>query len=84
MTVVVIIFLPLVLAYQAWTYYVFRRRVSVQSFRPAPPAPPTPPAPRQPEMAAVPSQRAVPPAADGNGRRHRRGWLARARRGRNG
>jgi cytochrome bd ubiquinol oxidase subunit II len=81
MTVVVIIFLPLVLAYQAWTYYVFRRRVSVQSFRPAPPAPP---APRQPEMAAVPSQRAVPPAADGNGRRHRRGWLARARRGRNG
>ena len=28
MTVVVIIFLPLVLAYQTWTYYVFRRRVS--------------------------------------------------------
>ena len=28
MTVVVIIFLPLVLVYQAWTYYVFRRRVS--------------------------------------------------------
>ena len=36
MTVVVIIFLPLVLAYQAWTYYVFRRRVSVADFRPAP------------------------------------------------
>jgi cytochrome bd ubiquinol oxidase subunit II len=32
MTVVVIIFLPLVLAYQAWTYYVFRRRVSKREF----------------------------------------------------
>jgi cytochrome bd ubiquinol oxidase subunit II len=32
MTVVVIIFLPLVLAYQAWTYYVFRRRISAQEF----------------------------------------------------
>jgi cytochrome d ubiquinol oxidase subunit II len=29
MTVVAIIFLPLVLLYQGWTYYVFRRRVSV-------------------------------------------------------
>jgi len=36
MTVVVIVFLPLVLVYQAWTYYVFRRRVSVADFRPAP------------------------------------------------
>jgi hypothetical protein len=27
MTVVAIIFLPLVLAYQAWTYWVFRKRV---------------------------------------------------------
>jgi cytochrome bd ubiquinol oxidase subunit II len=35
MTVVVIIFLPLVLAYQTWTYYVFRRRVSRQEFQPA-------------------------------------------------
>jgi cytochrome bd ubiquinol oxidase subunit II len=34
MTVVVIIFLPLVLAYQTWTYYVFRRRVSRQEFQP--------------------------------------------------
>ena len=32
MTVVVIVFLPLVLAYQAWTYYVFRRRVSREEF----------------------------------------------------
>jgi cytochrome d ubiquinol oxidase subunit II len=43
MTVVVIIFLPLVLAYQSWTYYVFRRRVSKADFeprqRPAEPSP---------------------------------------------
>jgi cytochrome bd ubiquinol oxidase subunit II len=43
MTVVVIIFLPLVLAYQAWAYYVFRRRISPAEFQPqAPPATPTP------------------------------------------
>ena len=35
MTVVVIIFLPVVLAYQTWTYYVFRRRVSRSEFQPA-------------------------------------------------
>jgi cytochrome d ubiquinol oxidase subunit II len=34
MTVVVIVFLPLVLAYQTWTYYVFRRRVSKTDFEP--------------------------------------------------
>jgi len=34
MTVVVVIFLPFVLAYQTWTYYVFRRRVSKQGFQP--------------------------------------------------
>jgi len=38
MTVVVVIFLPLVLAYQAWTYYVFRRRVSASEFQPSAPA----------------------------------------------
>jgi cytochrome d ubiquinol oxidase subunit II len=48
MTVVVIIFLPLVLAYQAWTYYVFRRRVSASDFQqavpqPRPASPPTRP-----------------------------------------
>ena len=32
MTVVVVIFLPLVLAYQTWTYYVFRRRLSRREF----------------------------------------------------
>jgi cytochrome d ubiquinol oxidase subunit II len=35
MTVVVVIFLPVVLAYQTWTYYVFRRRVSTQEFKPS-------------------------------------------------
>jgi cytochrome bd-type quinol oxidase subunit 2 len=34
MTVVTAIFLPVVLAYTAWTYYVFRRRVSADGFRP--------------------------------------------------
>ena len=55
MTVVVIIFLPLVLAYQTWTYYVFRRRVSRQEFLPpalspgpAPEPGPRPPAPSEP------------------------------------
>jgi cytochrome d ubiquinol oxidase subunit II len=44
MTVVVVIFLPLVLAYQTWTYYVFRRRVSREQFIPVPAAavPPQP------------------------------------------
>jgi cytochrome d ubiquinol oxidase subunit II len=37
MTVVVLIFLPLVLAYQTWTYYVFRRRVSRDDFIQPPP-----------------------------------------------
>jgi len=34
-TVAALILLPFVLAYQAWTYYVFRRRITDQSFRPA-------------------------------------------------
>jgi cytochrome d ubiquinol oxidase subunit II len=44
-TVVVSVFLPLVLAYQAWTYYVFRRRVSASEFRPAAPQPKVVPEP---------------------------------------
>ena len=36
MTVVVVIFLPFVLAYQTWTYYVFRRRVSKRNSSPHP------------------------------------------------
>jgi len=52
MTVVVIVFLPLVLGYQAWTYYVFRRRVSREEFQP-------PASPGTPEAAPRP---AAPPA----------------------
>ena len=60
MTVVVIIFLPVVLAYQTWTYYVFRRRVSKQEFQP--PAPPPEAAP-----AAEPTPRpAAPPVRPGS------------------
>jgi cytochrome bd ubiquinol oxidase subunit II len=44
MTVVVVIFLPLVLLYQAWTYYVFRRRLSRSEFATIP-EPRTPPGP---------------------------------------
>jgi cytochrome bd ubiquinol oxidase subunit II len=39
MTVVSIILLPVVLIYQTWTYYVFRRRVSKQEFHPQEPSP---------------------------------------------
>jgi cytochrome d ubiquinol oxidase subunit II len=48
MTVVVIVLLPVVLLYQAWTYYVFRRRVSRSEFEsvPRPGTPSTPPGPR--------------------------------------
>ncbi len=35
MTVIALVFLPIVLAYQGWSYYVFRRRISDQSFRPS-------------------------------------------------
>jgi cytochrome d ubiquinol oxidase subunit II len=38
MTVVVAIFLPVVLVYTAWTYYVFRRRLSDKDFRAQPTA----------------------------------------------
>jgi cytochrome d ubiquinol oxidase subunit II len=45
MTVVALVLLPVVLAYQAWTYYVFRRRISDASFRPPPPRQATSPSP---------------------------------------
>ena len=58
MTVVVVIFLPLVLAYTAWTYYVFRQRVSPGDFKPprlvtprTPPAPAASPHPDGPRPA---------------------------------
>ena len=60
MTVVVIVFLPLVLLYQAWTYYVFRRRVSRSEFQPPAPSPTAAP---EPEPAPQP---ASPPVSPGN------------------
>ena len=60
MTVVALVLLPVVLAYQTWTYYVFRQRVSKQQFQ-ASPAPATPPGPRLPAV----TQDAAPPPAGG-------------------
>ncbi|MER6125185.1 cytochrome d ubiquinol oxidase subunit II [Streptomyces sp. NPDC001795] len=39
MSVVAIVFFPLVLAYQGWTYHVFRLRISAEQFRPSARAP---------------------------------------------
>jgi cytochrome bd ubiquinol oxidase subunit II len=60
MTIVVVVFLPLVLLYQAWTYYVFRKRVSASDFRP--PAPPPRVAP-EPEPEPRPT---APPVRPGS------------------
>jgi cytochrome d ubiquinol oxidase subunit II len=57
MTVVVIIFLPVVLAYQTWTYYVFRRRISKQEFEPPAPSPEAAPAAEPTPRPAAPSGR---------------------------
>ena len=66
MTVVALVLLPVVLAYQSWTYYVFRKRVTDSHFRPQPPPAATP--------VTVP---AVTPAPAGRGTQkatQRRGW----------
>jgi hypothetical protein len=67
--VVVVIFLPIVLAYQCWTYYVFRRRISREQFRPAPPAPPAVPVQTAPVQTVpaqpVPAQAGPPEATSG-------------------
>ena len=60
MTVVVVVLLPVVLAYQTWTYYVFRRRVSKQQFQP-----PAPSAAAAPRPGPTP-QPTSPPAAPGS------------------
>jgi cytochrome d ubiquinol oxidase subunit II len=56
-TVVALILLPFVLAYQGWTYYIFRRRITGQGYGQPPPAP------RPPAPAAVAAQ----PAAQSGG-----------------
>ena len=73
MTVIAVILLPLVLGYQAWTYYVFRQRISVHHFRPAA-APAMPPVPAPAQAPATESR--PPQAATAGGRRgrHHRSW----------
>jgi cytochrome bd ubiquinol oxidase subunit II len=51
MTVVVVIFLPLVLGYQAWTYYVFRKRISARTYQPPADASPATRDPERPGSA---------------------------------
>jgi cytochrome d ubiquinol oxidase subunit II len=46
MTIVVVLFLPLVLAYQGWSFYVFRARVQAPPQQDGPPATAAPPAPQ--------------------------------------
>ncbi len=60
MSVVAIILLPVVLIYQAWTYYVFRRRISAAEFQPGEPSP-TP----VPAGSAQPSPDGAQPSASG-------------------
>jgi cytochrome bd ubiquinol oxidase subunit II len=66
LTVVAVVLLPFVLAYQAWTYYVFRRRVSKSEFQTEPVQPGALPGPRRPAAA---SQAAPPPARRRTSRR---------------
>jgi len=62
MTVVALVLLPVVLGYQAWTYYVFRRRITEQHFRPPPVAAPA-------AVVAAPAGQGTRPRAG-----HRHGW----------
>jgi cytochrome d ubiquinol oxidase subunit II len=57
MTIVAILLVPVVLGYQTWTYYVFRRRVSAEEFRPRPSTPPTGTAARSVSDGAPPPAR---------------------------
>jgi len=36
MSIVALVFVPVVLAYQSWTYWVFRKRITVPVVAPAP------------------------------------------------
>jgi cytochrome bd ubiquinol oxidase subunit II len=84
MTVVVVIFLPIVLAYQCWTYYVFRRRISRDQFAggyvPAAQPPPVPaqPVPAQP----APAHDTPSSATSGTQPPARSRWIRGGRHGR--
>jgi cytochrome bd ubiquinol oxidase subunit II len=71
MTIVVVFFLPLVLAYQAWTYFVFRRRVRVSDFQPTPAGP----APGEPGRSPAAGDENRKPARSHRTRPVRRKWL---------
>jgi len=73
-TVVALVLLPFVLGYQAWTYHVFRRRISDQPRRPAAPVSPA-------HRRAAGATATATAGADAD--RHDRHVL-RARRGRRG
>jgi cytochrome d ubiquinol oxidase subunit II len=68
MTVIAVVLLPAVLAYQAWTYYVFRRRVSAAQFRPAVTPPPRPPAVTETALGTSAAPQAAAPAGSRRGR----------------
>ena len=73
MTVVALVLLPVVLAYTAWTYYVFRKRITVHHFRPAA-APQAPPATATAQAApGRPAARQAQRRGLLGGRRRRRG-----------
>jgi cytochrome bd ubiquinol oxidase subunit II len=74
MTVIALVILPVVLAYQGWTYYVFRRRIGGQPV----PAQIATPQPAVPGTAAMASQQAE--AAPGATASSRRGLLTQRRR----
>jgi cytochrome bd ubiquinol oxidase subunit II len=80
MTVVVIIFLPIVLAYQCWTYYVFRRRISREQFA-GPPPPPAAPAQSVPP-APAPAQEGTSSATSGTQPPALSRWIRGGRHGR--
>ena len=75
-TVAALLLLPLVLAYQGWTYYVFRRRITDQSFRPPLATAPRPAVSATAAMATQPADSATATATE---RRRRWGLLRRRR-----
>jgi cytochrome bd ubiquinol oxidase subunit II len=79
MTVIALVLLPFVLAYQAWTYYVFRRRITDKVFRSSPPPPERPPATAATATAGAPGT--AGPAGTSTAPTHRTHRLGRPRRG---
>jgi cytochrome bd ubiquinol oxidase subunit II len=83
-TVATLVLLPIVLGYQAWTYYVFRKRITVQSFRPAAATTPRPAVSATAAMAGQPAEPAGSSSARPRGRWHLLRPLRGGRGGRGG